>query len=172
MHSLRGEIHTRITDTEMQFLLAGSIAGSEEGMLENPCVSWLRAGSWRDIYKGTYSLNANLLNSNASDIRGTDGDDYFYGFQGDNIYSFGSGFDTIDYSRLNESITLVRGGTVNKQENGIDTFTDFYDKLIILSDKEKLNNMVGYNFRLGEIESAIGIEQLKKLNFKIRWITF
>ena len=28
---------------------------------------------------------------------------------------------------------------------------------------EKLNNMVGYNFRLGEIESAIGIEQLKKL---------
>ena len=50
MHSLRGEIHTRITDTEMQFLLAGSIAGSEEGMLENPCVSWLRAGSWRDIY--------------------------------------------------------------------------------------------------------------------------
>ncbi len=28
---------------------------------------------------------------------------------------------------------------------------------------EKLNNLVGYNFRLGEIESAIGIEQLKKL---------
>ena len=28
---------------------------------------------------------------------------------------------------------------------------------------EKLNNMIGYNFRLGEIESAIGIEQLKKL---------
>ena len=27
-----------------------------------------------------------------------------------------------------------------------------------------LNNMIGYNFRLGEIESAIGIEQLKKLN--------
>ena len=29
---------------------------------------------------------------------------------------------------------------------------------------EKLNNMVGYNFRMGEIEAAIGIEQLKKLN--------
>jgi dTDP-4-amino-4,6-dideoxygalactose transaminase len=26
-----------------------------------------------------------------------------------------------------------------------------------------INNMIGYNFRLGEIESAIGIEQLKKL---------
>lgn len=35
----------------------------------------------------------------------------------------------------------------------------------VVKDKgvEKLNNMVGYNFRLGEIESAIGIEQLKKL---------
>ena len=28
---------------------------------------------------------------------------------------------------------------------------------------ENLSNMVGYNFRLGEIEAAIGIEQLKKL---------
>ena len=29
---------------------------------------------------------------------------------------------------------------------------------------DKLNNMIGYNFRMGEIEAAIGIEQLKKLN--------
>ena len=29
--------------------------------------------------------------------------------------------------------------------------------------KKNLSNMIGYNFRLGEIESAIGIEQLKKL---------
>jgi len=28
----------------------------------------------------------------------------------------------------------------------------------------QLNNMIGYNFRMGEIEAAIGIEQLKKLN--------
>lgn len=35
----------------------------------------------------------------------------------------------------------------------------------VVSDKgvTNLRNMVGYNFRLGEIESAIGIEQLKKL---------
>jgi len=32
---------------------------------------------------------------------------------------------------------------------------------------EKLNNMIGYNFRMGEIEAAIGIEQLKKLNLII-----
>ncbi len=36
---------------------------------------------------------------------------------------------------------------------------------VVVEDKgvKKINNMVGYNFRLGEIESAIGIEQLKKL---------
>jgi dTDP-4-amino-4,6-dideoxygalactose transaminase len=35
----------------------------------------------------------------------------------------------------------------------------------VVSDKgvDNLSNMVGYNFRLGEIECAIGIEQLKKL---------
>jgi perosamine synthetase len=35
----------------------------------------------------------------------------------------------------------------------------------VVADKDVTNlvNMVGYNFRLGEIESAIGIEQLKKL---------
>lgn len=36
----------------------------------------------------------------------------------------------------------------------------------VVGDKGETNlaNMVGYNFRLGEIECAIGIEQLKKLN--------
>ena len=36
----------------------------------------------------------------------------------------------------------------------------------VVGDKgvSELRNMVGYNFRLGEIECAIGIEQLKKLN--------
>ena len=36
----------------------------------------------------------------------------------------------------------------------------------VVEDKGEINltNMIGYNFRLGEIECAIGIEQLKKLN--------
>ena len=35
----------------------------------------------------------------------------------------------------------------------------------VVEDKgeERINNMLGYNFRLGELECAIGIEQLKKL---------
>ena len=37
-------------------------------------------------------------------------------------------------------------------------------QLTSLQKKKDLTNLVGYNFRLGEIESAIGIEQLKKLN--------
>ena len=32
------------------------------------------------------------------------------------------------------------------------------------SSKKNLINMIGNNFRMGEIEAAIGIEQLKKLN--------
>lgn len=36
----------------------------------------------------------------------------------------------------------------------------------VVGDKQEsnINNMIGYNFRLGEIESAIAIEQLKKLD--------
>ena len=33
---------------------------------------------------------------------------------------------------------------------------------------KKNPNMIGYNFRMGEIESAIGLEQLKKLKKKIK----
>ena len=52
--------------------------------------------------------------------------------------------------------------------------TNYYEKLqlirnhaeAVVGDKgvSDIVNMIGYNFRLGEIESAIGIEQLKKLN--------
>ena len=38
----------------------------------------------------------------------------------------------------------------------------------VVSSKQKLNNMIGYNFRMGEIEAAMGIEQLKKLKSIIR----
>ncbi len=39
----------------------------------------------------------------------------------------------------------------------------------VVGDKgvTNLSNMLGYNFRLGEIESAIGIEQLKKLQYLV-----
>ena len=40
----------------------------------------------------------------------------------------------------------------------------------VVKDKKvtNLNNMIGYNFRLGEMESAIGIEQLKKLSAQVK----
>lgn len=38
---------------------------------------------------------------------------------------------------------------------------------IVGKNETNLCNMIGYNFRLGEIESAIGIEQLKKLDTQI-----
>jgi perosamine synthetase len=55
---------------------------------------------------------------------------------------------------------------------------DFADRLrlirnhaeAVVFDKktENLSNMIGHNFRLGELECAIGIEQFKKLDIKIR----
>ena len=49
-----------------------------------------------------------------------------------------------------------------------------HGEIVINSSKKKdLANILGYNFRLGEIESAIGIEQLKKLkqivNYRIKY---
>lgn len=37
------------------------------------------------------------------------------------------------------------------------------ESVIQSNDKKSLSNMIGYNFRLGEIESAIVLQQLKKL---------
>jgi len=37
------------------------------------------------------------------------------------------------------------------------------EAVVEVNDVDSLTNMVGYNFRMGEIECAIGIEQLKKL---------
>lgn len=39
---------------------------------------------------------------------------------------------------------------------------------VVTNETNNLANMIGYNFRLGEIESSIGIEQLKKLNLLLR----
>ena len=36
------------------------------------------------------------------------------------------------------------------------------------SSKKKIANMVGYNFRMGEIEAAIGIQQLKKVKERVK----
>ncbi len=40
--------------------------------------------------------------------------------------------------------------------------------IVSKNNKTDLINMIGYNFRLGEIEAAIGIEQLKKLKVLLR----
>ncbi len=65
-----------------------------------------------------------------NNLFGSTGNDYLYGFEGNNKYQFGTGYDVIDYSYLPENITLIRGGTVNKGSLGIDQFTDFYEKII------------------------------------------
>ena len=41
------------------------------------------------------------------------------------------------------------------------------ENLIINKDKKLMKNMIGYNFRMTEIDAAIGLAQLKKLKLTI-----
>lgn len=62
-------------------------------------------------------------------IDGNGGNDTIVSSGGNDSYTFGEGIDTIDYSGERKSIRLVRGGTVEKGNKGIDTFTDFYETI-------------------------------------------
>ncbi len=42
------------------------------------------------------------------------------------------------------------------------------ESVVKSTNKSELSNLIGYNFRLGEIESAIGIQQLKKLKKNVK----
>ena len=72
------------------------------------------------------------------------------GSSGNDTYIFGEGNDIIDYSQLEESITLIRGGKVDKGSLGTDTFSDFY-KTIIASNKD--NDWIDGQTGGGEIAS-------------------
>ncbi len=93
---------------------------------------------------------------------------------------------TFNNNRMTGTIGHVGGFSLNRHkhiqtgEGGICVTNDkkIYEKLqlirnhaeAVVEDKDvvELTNMVGYNFRLGEIESAIGIEQLKKLDLFVK----
>ena len=91
------------------------------------------------LISNSFSEENNLINGNDFSLEelgfGSNFNDYLFGFAGQNTYQFGSGFDVIDYSYLPVSISLVRGGTVDKGVYGTDTFLDFYDKLIATNNK-------------------------------------
>ena len=72
------------------------------------------------------------------------------GSSGNDTYIFGQGNDIIDYSQLKESITLIRGGKVDKGSLGSDTFSDFY-KTIIASNND--NDWIDGQTGGGEIAS-------------------
>ena len=89
---------------------------------------------------------------------------------------------TFNDSRITGTLADVGGFSLNRHkhiqtgEGGICVTNDkkIYEKLqlirnhaeAVVGDKghKDLTNMIGYNFRMGEIEAAIGIEQLKKMN--------
>ena len=57
-------------------------------------------------------------------------------------------------------IVVTNSATIAKK---VRLIRNHAEAVIKSNNKNVLSNMIGYNFRLGEIESAIGIEQLKKL---------
>ncbi len=63
------------------------------------------------------------------ELYGGKGNDVIYGGEGNDLITFGSGIDTIDYSSFDDSITLIRGGKVDKGILGTDTLIDFYEKI-------------------------------------------
>ena len=93
---------------------------------------------------------------------------------------------TLNKGRFSGTIADVGGFSlnyhkhINTGEGGILVTNNkkIYNKLTLIrnhgemsvnsKNKKILANTFGHNFRLGEIESAIGIEQLKKLNFFIK----
>ena len=76
---------------------------------------------------------ANVLNGNGGNdtISGGGGDDTFIGSSGSDTYRGESGFDTLSYETASSGVTLVRGGTVVKQDGSIDTIADFSVEAVV-----------------------------------------
>ena len=95
----------------------------------------LKGGSGNDFIQGG-SGGDRLDGGTGNDIlNGGSGNDLMIGSGGNDTYIFGEGNDVIDYSQLEESITLIRGGKVDKGSLGNDTLRDYY-KTIIASNKD------------------------------------
>jgi len=95
-----------------------------------------------DSAQSPFSYNNNKLSGTDTDIGGYSLNCHKH------IQTGEGGFIVTNNSTLAERARLIRNHAeciVNKREN------------------IKINNMIGYNFRMGEIEAAIGIQQLKKL---------
>ena len=92
----------------------------------------------------------------------------------------------LNNNRITGTLADVGGFSLNYHkhihtgEGGILVTNNFkiYERLLLIRNhaeaavvgkKEKnISNMIGYNFRMGEIEAAIGIEQLKKLDYLVK----
>jgi len=75
----------------------------------------------------------NVLNGNGGNdtISGGGGDDTFIGSSGSDTYRGESGFDTLNYEASSTGVTLVRGGTVLKQDGSTDTIADFSVEAVV-----------------------------------------
>ena len=96
----------------------------------------LKGGVGDDVLKGGVGDDILEGGSGNDTINAGSGADRIIAGAGNDTYKFGLGIDEIDYSAIAESITLIRGGTVNKGLIGTDTFTDFYEKIIATDNND------------------------------------
>ena len=75
-------------------------------------------------------LSNNVFYQPTKEIKGGSDDDYFVGEAGNVTYTAGDGYDTMDYSRMDTNVRLVRGGTVEKGRFGTDSFKDFVEEVV------------------------------------------
>ena len=101
-----------------------------------------------DSAQSPYSFYGNRLAGTQSDIGG-------FSFNCHKHIQTGEGGVVVtNNKKLAERIKLIRN----------------HAEAIIEKKIKKINNLVGYNFRLGEMEAAIGIQQLRKLKIIVKKI--
>ena len=100
-----------------------------------------------DSAQAPYSLYKNKIASTLSDVGGISLNHHKH------IHTGEGGVIFTNSNKIAKKLKLIRNHA---------------EKVVKSTNKNDLSNMIGYNFRLGEIESAIGIEQLKKLKREVQ----
>ena len=101
--------------------------------------------------------NLKLISDNAQSIASK----YYGKFSGTNVDIGGYSLNYHKHIHTGEGGMVV---TNNKNlADRVKLIRNHAEAVVNKNNKFKLNNMIGHNFRLGEMEAAIGIEQLKKL---------
>jgi len=101
--------------------------------------------------------NLKIISDNAQSI----GSKYYGKYSGTNVDIGGYSLNYHKHIHTGEGGVVVTNNKILSER--IKLIRNHAEAVIPERKSIKLNNMIGYNFRLGEMEAAIGVEQIKKL---------